>query len=143
MSKNASRMRAAAAKITVWTLESGLIPAGKPMPHLIIEVAHDAATPAQIPPLVDAVHAAARDSGLFQASHIKTRAIPVACYRTGSDDRPFIHAQLRVKPGRTAGQKKALTAAVLGAIRGQAPAAGVITVEVVEMDGASYAKYEA
>ena len=113
------------------------------MPHLIIEVAHDAATPAQIPPLLDAVHTAARDSGLFQVGHIKTRAIPVACYRTGADDRPFIHAQLRIKPGRSADQKQALATAVLAAIRGQATAAGVITVEVVEMDGASYAKYEA
>jgi len=112
------------------------------MPHLIVEVAQDAATPAQIPPLVDAVHAAAQASGLFEASHIKTRAIPVASYRTGMDDRPYIHAQLRIKPGRNDDQKKTLSAAVLAAIRGQALAAGVITVEVVEMDGASYAKYE-
>jgi len=113
------------------------------MPHLIIEVAQDAATPAQLPPLVDVVHTAAQSSGLFETGHIKTRAILVACYRTGTDDRPFIHVQLRIKPGRSGDQKKALAAAVLAAIRGQSLAAGVITVEVVEMDGASYAKYEA
>jgi 5-carboxymethyl-2-hydroxymuconate isomerase len=113
------------------------------MPHLIIEVAWDAAQPAQLPPLVDAVHRAVINSALFEPSHVKTRAIPVSCYRNGTDDRPFIHAQLRIKPGRTTEQKRALSAVVLAAIGGQQLDAQVVTVEVVELDADSYAKYEA
>lgn len=113
------------------------------MPHLIIEYPQDVVTPERLPRLVDAVHRAAVDSGLFEVSHIRTRAIPVACYRTGTDDRPFMHAQLRIKPGRTTLQKQALSEAVLSAMRREQPAVRVVTVEVVDMDDSSYAKYEA
>lgn len=112
------------------------------MPHLIIELAEDAVRSDEIPSLVDAVHQVTTDSGLFESGHIKTRAYPVAHYRVGTVDRPFIHAQLRIKAERTNAQKQALSKVVLEAIRAQALAAGVVTVEVVEMDQASYAKYE-
>ena len=112
------------------------------MPHLIIEVAWDAATQEQLPRLVDAVHQTALACGMFEPSHVKTRAVTVSCYRTGTDDYPFIHAQLRIKPGRSSAQKQALSEAVLTALRQQEHDAGIVTVEVVEMDTGSYARYE-
>lgn len=113
------------------------------MPHLIVEFPQDAVAPHQVAGLLDAAHRAAVASGLFDTSHVKSRALPLAYYRRGSDDRPFVHAQLRIKPGRSAAQKQALSQAVLAAIRGQGLAVAVITVEVVELDAASYAKHEA
>ncbi len=110
------------------------------MPHLIIEYAQSLATDEQVPPLLDAVHEAALATGLFPESHIKTRAIPLQFCRTGSGSDPFIHAQLRIKEGRSDAQKKELSSAVLAAIKSQSWAATVITVEVVNMDSASYAK---
>ncbi len=110
------------------------------MPHLIIEYAHSLATDEQVPLLLDAVHDAALATGLFPESHIKTRAIPVQFYRTGTGSDPFIHAQLRIKAGRSEAQKKELSGVVLAAIKTQSWAAKVITVEVVDMDSASYAK---
>jgi 5-carboxymethyl-2-hydroxymuconate isomerase len=111
------------------------------MPHLIIEYAHDAVADDEVPAMLDAVHSAAVSSGLFQEDHIKTRAIPVVFYRTGIGHGPFIHAQLRIKSGRDEGQKRVLSQAVLAAIREQGCPVQVITVEVVDMDAATYAKY--
>jgi 5-carboxymethyl-2-hydroxymuconate isomerase len=113
------------------------------MPHLIIEYTHDALSDAQVPLLLDIVHHAAMSSGLFEAGHIKTRVLRIDHYRVGNEDRPFIHAQLRMKAGRTTAEKKALSEAVLAAIHVQQLAAEVITVEVVDMDVASYSRYEA
>lgn len=111
------------------------------MPHLIIEYAQELATAEQVPPMLDTVHAAAVATGLFDEHHIRTRAIPVAYYRTGTGRAPFIHAQLRVHSGRNKAQKRALSQAVLTAIREQGWPAQVITVEVVDMDIDTYAKY--
>lgn len=111
------------------------------MPHLIVEFAHDLADADHILSLIDAVHQAALMTGLFKESHIKTRAIPIENYRTGAGHEPFVHAQLRIKSGRTAEQKTNLSRAVLAAICEQKLPAAVVTVEVVDIDRASYAKY--
>ena len=111
------------------------------MPHLIIEFARDLADDTQVSALLEAVHQAAAASGLFQLSHIRSRAIPLSFYRAGEDNAGFIHAQLRIHAGRDAAQKQALSSAVLAAIRGQGWPVRSITVEVVEMDRASYSKY--
>lgn len=113
------------------------------MPHLIVEYADDLATDDDVIPMLDAVHAAAVSTGLFDETHIKTRAIPVRHYRTGTGHGPFIHAQLRIKAGRTEAQKRELSGAVLAAIRSRDLPAQVITVEVVDMDVATYAKWSA
>ncbi len=114
------------------------------MPHLIIEYAAPLAADEKVLALLDAVYEAALATALFPADHIRTRAIPVVFYRTGEASSPdsatFIHAQLRIKEGRSEAQKKALSRAVLAAIKRQQWPAQVITVEVVDMDTASYAK---
>lgn len=111
------------------------------MPHLIIEFAQGQAGDAQVEALLDAVHHAAATTGLFEASHIRVRAYPVAYYRLGGEQRPFIHAQLRIHSGRSLAQRQALSQAILTALHAQQWPAQVITVEVVEMERASYAKY--
>lgn len=110
------------------------------MPHLIIEYVPQALSNGGAQALVDAAHQAARDSGLFDTSHIRTRAHAVSDYRCGEDDRPFVHAQLRIKPGRDRQARASLSEAVLTALRGQVSAPVVITVEVVELAADSYAK---
>ncbi len=110
------------------------------MPHIIIEFARETASDEQLPALLDAVHTAVATSGLFTESHIKIRMLPVTFYRTGGGDAPFVHGQLRIKQGRSESQKKALSEAVLAAICDNITATCVVTVEVVDMDVASYAK---
>lgn len=110
------------------------------MPHLILEYAAGPEAVIPVAALVDAVHRAARDSGLFLESHIKVRARPVSEYRVGGRMAPFVHAELRIKSGRTLEQRQALSYAVLEALREGSPDT-VITVEVVEMEARSYARH--
>jgi 5-carboxymethyl-2-hydroxymuconate isomerase len=111
------------------------------VPHLIVEFPQDAVEVEQVEALLDAVHGAALTTGLFDESHIRVRAIPLVHYRAAGRRDPFIHVQCRIHAGRTDEQKRQLSEAVLAAVRKQGVAVKVITVEVVEMDKASYAKY--
>jgi 5-carboxymethyl-2-hydroxymuconate isomerase len=111
------------------------------MPHLIIEFADEPAVAKRIEPLVDAVHRAAVETGLFDESHIRVKAIPVAHYRVAGKVDPFLHVQCRIHAGRTEEQKRQLSEGVLAAIREQGLTVKSITVEVVEMDRGSYAKW--
>jgi 5-carboxymethyl-2-hydroxymuconate isomerase len=113
------------------------------MPHLIIEYSQPQAEPEQVETLLDAVHQAAAQTGLFEESHIRVRALPVVFYRTGGSDGHFIHAQLRIHAGRNEAQKRWLSGVVLDALKAQQWPAVSITVEVVELDRATYAKYVA
>lgn len=114
------------------------------MPHLIIEYAQELADAGAVAMMLQAVHEAAVATKLFDPEHIRTRAVPVSFYRTGTQEGAFIHAQLRIHPGRDAGQKRMLSEAVLAAIRNLVwEKEFVLTVEVAEMDRDSYAKYPA
>ena len=110
------------------------------MPHLIIEFSQDQAHEEQVEAMLDAVHRAALGSGLFDESHIRVRAIPISFYRTAGNRAHFIHAQCRIHDGRTTAQRRALSEAVLVSLKAQGWPATVITVEVVELDRASYVK---
>lgn len=111
------------------------------MPHLIIEYSQQQAGPSQVERMLDAVHQAALQTELFEPAHIRVRAIPVNFYRTAGVPAHFIHAQCRIHGGRDAGQKSRLSQAVLAALKAQQWAATSITVEVVDMDRATYAKH--
>lgn len=111
------------------------------MPHLIIEYSQAQAEADQVEALLDAVHRAAAETGLFEESHIRVRAVPITHYRVGGEREHFVHVQCRIHAGRNEAQKRQLSEAVLSAFREQDWAVKVMTVEVVEMDRSSYAKY--
>jgi len=111
------------------------------MPHLRIEYPQDRIAPDQLEALVDAVHAGAVAAGLFDESHIRVRTLPFTHYRLGGKPAPFIHVQCRIHSGRTEEKKRQLSESVLAAVRGQSLPVKNITVEVVEMDRESYAKW--
>ncbi|MDH5301528.1 MAG: 5-carboxymethyl-2-hydroxymuconate Delta-isomerase [Gammaproteobacteria bacterium] len=111
------------------------------MPHVIVEYAQGLLPEAQIRPMLSAVHDAVQATALFKPGHIKVRAWPVAHYLVGGEAQGFVHAQLRIKPGRNAEQKKQLSSAVLAALKIHLPGAVVTTVEVIDMDASSYAKH--
>jgi 5-carboxymethyl-2-hydroxymuconate isomerase len=111
------------------------------MPHLIIEYPAGLADAGQGEAMLTAVYGAAAGTGLFDERHIRVRGWPLTHYMVGGEHRPFIHVQCRIHAGRTATQRRMLSDAVLAALRAQPLAVSVITVEVVEMDRDSYAKY--
>ena len=113
------------------------------MPHLIIEYPAQITTATQVETMLAAVYRAAAGSGLFDEAHIRVRAWPLEHYQLGGERRAFMHAQCRIHAGRAVAQKKALSEAVLAALHELAWAVEVITVEVVELEQASYAKWVA
>jgi len=110
------------------------------MPHLIIEYSETTVTDIQVDTMMEAVHQAAVATGLFEEANIKIRAIPLRHYRLGHESGGFIHAQCRIHEGRSAEQKRQLSEAVLEALCDIPLSVRVTTVEVVEMDTASYSK---
>ena len=111
------------------------------MPHLIIEYSEQQAGPEQVEQMLDAVHRAANQTGLFEENHIRVRAVAYPHSLLGGTSGHFLHTQCRIHVGRSDEQKRDLSEVVLRALRGLGWAAQSITVEVVDMDRATYAKY--
>ncbi|MDO8828339.1 5-carboxymethyl-2-hydroxymuconate Delta-isomerase [Methylophaga sp.] len=108
------------------------------MPHCIIEYSNTLdINPAR---LVEAVHQAVVESDLFDASHIKTRAVAYEHFRLADNSRDFIHVTIRLHGGRTAQQKQHLTASILQALHKLRLTVITITAEAVDIDSDSYAK---
>ncbi len=110
------------------------------MPHLVIEYGQGLSPAVKAEALIEAVYQAALASALFQPDAIKVRATGFDHYRTGKDATPFIHVTARILSGRTEEQKRGLSAAILNKLQGLSLGPVSLTVEVVDMHRASYAK---
>lgn len=113
------------------------------MPHLVIEYSRQLEDTISIATLVRNGQRAMTDTGLFNASAIKTRAVPYRDFVLGNDeggDGRFIHAEVRILEGRTTEQKEALSAAIFNSLCESAPEVPEISVEVRDMQKASYSK---
>lgn len=111
------------------------------MPHIIVEYAEQLADDEQICALLQSVHDAVAESGLFESAHIKTRAYPFRHLTQAGGHEPYMHVQARIKSGRNAEDKKRLSAAILDAMKRLNIPPAVITVEIIDMDRDSYAKH--
>lgn len=111
------------------------------MPHLVLEFSkglddsHD--MPALCQTLFDAL---AAQPAFPQPANLKIRASAVPYSVIGTEPQSFVHATLRLLPGRDDDTKSQLTQAVLSALQSHLPQVGSLTVEIVELHGASYAK---
>ncbi|WGL17851.1 5-carboxymethyl-2-hydroxymuconate Delta-isomerase [Microbulbifer bruguierae] len=114
------------------------------MPHLVIEYSQKLEEMLSIPALVSSGQQAMSESGLFNPSAIKTRALPYQDFVLGKNHEGasdlFIHAEVRILEGRTTEQKEALSAAIFNCLCEAAPEVPEISVEVREMEKASYSK---
>lgn len=108
------------------------------MPHCVIE--HSAEIDGK--PLVSLVYKGALESNLFESegSDIKVRAQPYSNYQTGKVDINFVHVTLRILSGRNIDQKSTLTQLVLEQLKTLEMSDCSISVEVTDIDRASYAK---
>ena len=111
------------------------------MPHIIVEYAEQLFDDSEIQILLDVMHRSISDSGLFEEGHIKTRAYPFNDFTNAGKKNPYIHVQARIKSGRDADNKKALGKEILAGLKTLDIQASVVTVEIIDMDRESYAKY--
>lgn len=108
------------------------------MPHCVIE--HSDRIDGNM--LIEAVHKGALASELFEptGSDIKVRATAFSNYKTGVVDLKFVHVTLKILSGRTSEQKEMLSNTVLDKLSDLSLTNCSISVEVQDIDRASYAK---
>ena len=110
------------------------------MPHLIIEYAAPLAQDVDMQALCEAAFAGAEATALFTPAAIKARAHPVDAYWIGGAKQPFAHIEVKLLPGRTAAQKKALSESVFEAVAALISADVSLSVEVNDLDADVYTK---
>jgi len=112
------------------------------MPHCIIEYSAPLAQSVDIKQLVQLVHHGAINSGLFERSAIKTRAIRCDEYQVGDNHLgSFIHITIKIMPGRTDDQKSHLLSAVYDSIVADTAEVCSLTLEVIDINATAYAKH--
>ncbi|GAA0400586.1 hypothetical protein GCM10009133_06800 [Cocleimonas flava] len=111
------------------------------MPHCIIEHSNDVLTRVTQQQLIDSVLTGAKKSALFELDHIKLRTHAYEYYQKGDVKQAgFIHVTVRILQGRTVEQRQDLSEKVLQEFDHLRLSAVTITVEIVEMETASYTK---
>jgi len=108
------------------------------MPHLIVE---HSANVENVPLILEAVHAAALETGLAPIDALRTRAACRDSYVIGDrhPDNAFIALTLRLGPGRSDDEKQLLIDALMEAIEatvGEAVDHMMLSVEIQEIDPA-------
>ena len=110
------------------------------MPHIIVEYAEQLEKDIKIDAILDVIHNAIADSGLYKASQIKTRAYSFNKFTNADSAESYIHIQARIKSGRDTDNKKQLSNAIIKSLADLNIPASAITVEVVDMERESYGK---
>lgn len=117
------------------------------MPHIIVEYSDNLA--AEVPPrrLVDALHHAALQTGVFPLGGLRTRAVPREIYAIadGNPANAFVAVVARIGEGRDADTRKRVAEALMAALEAETAEAfrtrGLgLTVEVQEIDGTASLK---
>ena len=112
------------------------------MPHCLIEYSQNLSDKQPVQNLLEAVFEGVEQSGLFERSHIRVRAMAFADFLLASPDEAFVHVTIRLHQGRSPEQRKQLSTEVLQALLKLDFNHTSITVETVEMDTASYSKQQ-
>jgi 5-carboxymethyl-2-hydroxymuconate isomerase len=111
------------------------------MPHCIIEYSEDVLSSVNQRQLIDSVLMGTKKSELFQLDHIKLRTKSYEFYQKGDVEQAgFIHVTVRILQGRTIEQRQDLSEKVLLEFDNLALKDMTITVEIIEMETASYSK---
>lgn len=110
------------------------------MPHFVIEYSDDLPETHDMTALCQLVFDTAVASDNFDPPTIKIRALPCRYWRTGTELQSFVHVTIRLMSGRDTPTKSRLTASVLTAMDSHLPNVGSLTVDIKEIDPATYAK---
>jgi len=88
------------------------------MPHFIIEYSANLARQVDIDGLVDAVHRAAIDTGVFPLKGLRTRGCERTAYRIadGHPENAFVHILARIGSGREIAVKQAAAESVFDVV---------------------------
>jgi 5-carboxymethyl-2-hydroxymuconate isomerase len=109
------------------------------MPHFILDLSKPLLKRRPPNELIRTLHDTADASGLFARGDIKVRLRPYKHYTVGNAASDFIHVFAYIMEGRTVEQRRALSTAIVGKLKGMYPDVPVISMNVMEFERATYA----
>lgn len=112
------------------------------MPNLVLEYSSSVEERVNVAGLLEDLHQAAINSGLFDVDSVKSRALRYHQWLIGeeSDTLDFIHINFELLDGRTAEQKRELSRQLIEVLRQQAGHIHSLTVNVRDMDRECFQK---
>ena len=112
------------------------------MPHLVMEYSNSVDERVNVQGLLEDLHYAAIQSGLFDAPSLKSRALRYHHWLIGdeADNVDFIHVGFDLLEGRTPEQKRELARQLMAVLQEQASQVYSLTVNVRDMDKACFQK---
>lgn len=110
------------------------------MPHCVVEYASSLRSEVEPKSILNAVYQGALRSSLFEPSDIKVRAVAYDDHQAGDIELNFIHVSMKILDGRSTEQKHKLSNLVLDELRLFGLANISLTVEVYDIERATYAK---
>ncbi|PIE15538.1 MAG: 5-carboxymethyl-2-hydroxymuconate isomerase [Rhodobacterales bacterium] len=111
------------------------------MPHIVVEYSAHLAEIHCLNDLCATLFEAAAATGVFpDTSAIKVRAIPCPFGHAGTEPKGFAHATIRLLAGRDEATKAALTRRILAVLDQALPEVGSLSVDIRDIDTATYAK---
>lgn len=112
------------------------------MPNLMMEYSHSVDERVNIQKLLEDLHQVAIESGLFEVSSVKSRAISCHDWLIGeeADSQDFIHITFELLSGRTLEQKKELANQLMQVLKEQVGPVRSLTINVRDMDLESFLK---
>ena len=108
------------------------------MPHFIIDCSKSLLQVQSPENLMQAVHATAESTGLFQPGDIKVRIRPYEHYLIAGEKHDFIHVFAFIREGRSDAQHKVLSERVVLQLRSMFEGAAIISMNIQELDKLNY-----
>ncbi|GAL15095.1 5-carboxymethyl-2-hydroxymuconate delta-isomerase [Vibrio astriarenae] len=112
------------------------------MPNLIMEYTNTVEEQVNVQGLLEDLHRVAIDSGLFDVTSIKSRALRCHHWLIGEDedDSDFIHITFELLDGRTEEQKRELSRGLMVVLAEQASHIKSLTINIRDMDRSCFQK---
>lgn len=116
-------------------------PESRAMPHIIVDYSANLDTRIDIPALLEKLHAAALETGVFPVGGLRTRAARRDAYVVADrhPDNAYVHVQLRIGSGRTPDVRQKAAEHIFATLKSATTADMAqnplgLTLEVVEID---------
>ncbi len=112
------------------------------MPNLVLEYSNSVEERVNIQGLLEDLHQAVLNCGLFEASSVKSRTLRCHHWLIGDvgDSEDFIHISFELVSGRTSEQKRELSNQLMEILESQASHVYSLTIDIRDMDNQGFAK---
>jgi 5-carboxymethyl-2-hydroxymuconate isomerase len=110
------------------------------MPHFVVSISKPLPDGVDKDVVLNRLFTCASQSKLFEDKDIKIRVKSFDCFSVGGALLPFIHVEVRLLSGRSERMKKSLSESVLSVMKSLLRIKASLSVEIIDIDRASYSK---